>query len=156
MVMYTNEQTMFETDGNIQKIMQQCVEETMKNHGITDDVEVSVLFTDDAGIRKINSETRNIDKETDVLSFPQYETDVPGVIQKDNGYPLLVLGDVVLNLQRAEAQAQEYGHAFEREVGYLCVHSLLHLLGYDHMQEKDKQIMRKKEEEILQAIDLRR
>lgn len=155
MVIYANEQERFETEALLDMI-EKCVQESLNVHGITDEAEISVLFTDNAGIQEINASMRNIDKETDVLSFPQYEFETPGVLVKDEGYPYLLLGDIVLSLEKADEQAKEFGHSYEREVGYLTVHSMLHLLGYDHMTDTDKPIMRAKEEEILEKLGLTR
>lgn len=155
MVIYANEQERFETE-KLSDMIEKCVQESLNVHGITDEAEISVLFTDNAGIQEINASMRNIDKETDVLSFPQYEFETPGVLVKDEGYPYLLLGDIVLSLEKADEQAKEFGHSYEREVGYLTVHSMLHLLGYDHMTDTDKPIMRAKEEEILEKLGLTR
>lgn len=156
MVIYANEQDKFEISDEMTNRIEQCVSEVLKAHSVEEETEISVLFTDNEGIREINKEMRDIDKETDVLSFPQYEFEELGVIEKQDGYPVIVLGDIVLSLEKADEQAKEYGHSFEREVGYLCVHSMLHLLGYDHMIDEDKTIMRAKEEEILTEIGLTR
>ena len=117
-------------------------------------------------IREINNDTRNIDRETDVLSFPMLEYEENKVFKdiyldyefdatyKDGDN--LVLGDIVLSLEKALEQSKEYNHSFKRECSYLVVHSVLHLLGYDHMNEEEKTIMRKREEEILSKLDIRR
>lgn len=122
---------------------------------------VNVLLTDNSSIREINREYRNIDSATDVLSFPQNEFR-PGAIDYDNaqydmetGY--MLLGDIVISLERARAQAEEYGHSPEREISYLTVHSVLHLLGYDHMDEGvQKRQMRDREEYIMKTIGIER
>lgn len=127
-----------------------------------DNFEVCLSLTDGEGIRKLNCEYRGIDKETDVLSFPLLERK-PG--QKgefwdeqdiDPQTNEVMLGDIVLSVEAAHAQAEEYGHSFEREAVYLCVHSVLHLLGYDHIQPEDKLLMRRREEEIMDALGLGR
>lgn len=156
MVIYANEQDKFEISDKMTQQIEECVNKALEVHCIAEETEISVLFTDNSGIKEINSEMRNIDKETDVLSFPQYEFEELGVIEKQDGYPVILLGDIVLSLEKASEQAKEYGHSFEREVGYLCVHSMLHLLGYDHMNDEDKAVMRAKEEEILVEIGLTR
>ena len=114
--------------------------------------EVSVTFTDNEGIRELNASHRNIDHPTDVLSFPLFEKeDLCDACDGD------ALGDIVLSLERAREQANEYGHSFEREVAFLTVHSMLHLLGYDHeISEKDEKEMFFKQEEILKTIGLGR
>jgi len=128
--------------------------------------EVSLLFVDNNGIRKINKETRGFDKETDVLSFPML--DYPkDKIYKDSYKDFkfnetyldgedLVLGDIVLSLEKALEQSKEYEHSLEREASYLVVHSVLHLLGYDHMEEKEKKKMREREEDILNKLNIGR
>lgn len=112
--------------------------------------EISVLFVDDARIRALNKEFRNKDEVTDVLSFPQYEA------LKDDGVsdPFIYLGDVVISLEQATRQAEEFGHTLEREIIYLTVHSVLHLFGYDHMTEEDKKEMREKEKTVLRSLKI--
>lgn len=154
MVIYANDQDKYEITSKLTEMIETCVKESLIAHEIEDEIEVSVLFTDNSGIREINRDTREIDKETDVLSFPQYEFFELGVIEKEEWETEIVLGDIVLSLEKAEEQAEEFGHSFERETGYLTVHSMLHLLGYDHMVDEDKKIMRVKEEEILEKIGL--
>ena len=122
--------------------------------------EVNVLVTDDAAIHEINLDMRGVDRPTDVLSFPMFELtpgEKPGEEDADPDTGLVPLGDMVISLERAEAQAQEFGHSVEREVSYLAVHSVLHLLGYDHMDEGPmKAQMRKREEEILNDLGITR
>lgn len=115
--------------------------------------EVSVTFTDNEGIRAVNKQYRSIDRETDVLSFPL--TDFEGGEEPPADEPTVSLGDIMISLERAEAQAEEFGHSFEREVAFLTVHSMLHLLGYDHeLSEDDDADMRKRQREILEAMGL--
>ena len=123
---------------------------------------VDVLLTTDEGIREINREQRAIDADTDVLSFPMFQL-TPGApptlddVEADPGTGLVPLGDMVLSLERAEAQGAEYGHGAEREAAYLAVHSVLHLLGYDHLDEGPmKAQMREREEAILAALGITR
>ena len=123
--------------------------------------EISVLLTDDEGIRQINRDMRQVDRATDVLSFPMFEL-TPGEPPEDEEdldpeTGLCPLGDMCISLERAAAQAQEYGHSLEREVSYLAVHSVLHLLGYDHLDEGPmKRQMRAREEAILNGLGIRR
>ncbi len=123
---------------------------------------VDVTLTDDAAIREVNRETRQVDRATDVLSFPMLEFvqgRYDGCAEEDRDPETggLFLGDVLISLERARAQAEEYGHSPERECAYLTVHSLLHLLGYDHMDEgPEKAAMRRREEEALAAMGLKR
>ena len=122
--------------------------------------EINILLTDDEGIRQVNRTMREIDRATDVLSFPMFDLapgEHPGEEDADPDTGLVPLGDMCISLQRARAQAQEYGHSFEREVCYLCVHSVLHLLGYDHLDEGEmKRQMRTREEEIMKQLKLER
>ena len=113
--------------------------------------EISLTLVSLEEIRELNRDYRDVDKETDVLSFPQFEgvDDMPE-------FGELCLGDVVICRDKVEEQAKEFGHSFERELIYLFVHSMLHLLGYDHMEEDEKAVMRVKEEEVMKAIELER
>ncbi len=111
---------------------------------------VSVSFVEEEEIRALNKEFRGKDEVTDVLSFPQYEPE-----DLDTDMPLL-LGDVVICRARAREQAEEYGHSFRRETVYLFVHSMFHLLGYDHMEDEEKKIMRSAEEEVLELLEIGR
>ena len=118
-----------------------------------------LIITDNDGIQQINKEYREIDAPTDVLSFPILEFDEDGVMLEDSGDydgDLLLLGDIVISLERAAEQAKEYGHSLQREVGFLTVHSTLHLLGFDHMEEPYTTVMRDREKEIMNIMDLHR
>lgn len=137
-----------------------AVEETLEAEQVPVACEVDVLVTDDRGIHEINLEQRDVDKPTDVLSFPMFEL-APGKLPKredaDPETGLVPLGDMVISAERAAAQGEEYGHGVERELGYLAVHSALHLLGYDHMDEGvQKTQMRRREEEILRRLGMSR
>ena len=127
---------------------------TLNAEGIQDPCEISVLLTDDEEIRSINSSFRSVDKATDVLSFPNSEL-LPGAFSSEdcefnNDTGRFVLGDIVLSVPHCETQAKEYGHSFYREIRYLTVHSVLHLLGYDHMDEGEmKKAMRTREKLIM-------
>ncbi len=136
----------------------------LKEEGVKIPYQISLLFVDNEEIREINKENRNIDKVTDVLSFPMLDYEEEKVFKdmylnyefdetfKDGDE--LVLGDIVLSLERALEQSIEYNHSFEREASYLVVHSVLHLLGYDHMEEDEKKIMRSEEEKILSKMNI--
>ena len=130
------------------------------NHELLIETEVDVLFTDDAGIHAINLEQREVDRPTDVLSFPMFDLrpgENPTEEDADPGTGLVPLGDMVLSLERAKAQGEEFGHGTRREVAYLAVHSVLHLLGYDHMDEGPmKAQMREREEAILSQLGIGR
>lgn len=159
-----NHQIMFEAEVDVPEGM-----EILLNHVITAaldaeqvDVpcEVNVLVTDDAAIHAINLDMRNVDRPTDVLSFPMFELapgERPGEEETDPDTGLVPLGDMVLSLERAREQAAEFDHSVEREICYLTVHSVLHLLGYDHMDEGEMKVqMRGREEAILTALGITR
>lgn len=128
--------------------------------GVVFPCEINVMLTNDEGIRRINQAMRGVDKPTDVLSFPMFDMPAgslptPGWSDPDTG--LIPLGDMCISLERAEAQAKEFGHSVERELSYLTVHSVLHLLGYDHMDEgEQKAQMRAREEAILEGLGITR
>ena len=134
-----------------------CIEATLNAEKVPLPCEINVLVTTDAGIHAINKETRNMDKPTDVLSFPMFQL-TPGkpprgkrFLDQESGR--CPLGDMCISLERASQQAEEFGHSLRREVGYLTIHSMLHLLGYDHLDEgEQKRQMRTREEEIANAI----
>ena len=135
-----------------------CIQAVLREEGVGVPCEINVLVTDDKGIQVINRTSRNIDRPTDVLSFPMFEL-TPGKLPEDwTEYTdpdtgLVPLGDMCISLERAVAQAQEFGHTTRREVGYLTIHSMLHLLGYDHMDEgEQKRRMRAREEAIAAGI----
>lgn len=131
--------------------------EALSAEGVSEPVELSVLLTDDGGIREINREFRGIDSSTDVLSFPMTELE-PGhfdasLCDSDPETGRIMLGDMALNLETCAAQGVEFGHGFARELQYLTVHSVLHLLGYDHVDEaEDKRLMRSREKEIIKNL----
>ena len=133
-----------------------CINAVLKAEGVTAKCEINVLVTDDAGIREINRTSRNIDSATDVLSFPEFDLtpgQLPGSEYEDPDTGLVPLGDMCISLERAIAQAKEFGHTTRREVGYLTIHSMLHLLGYDHLDEgPQKRQMRAREEAIASEI----
>ena len=108
-------------------------------------------------IKKINNEYRNIDKETDVLSFPMFEkNEIDELIENQNNVVEDVLGDIIISVDRVKEQAVEYGHSFERELAYMVVHGFYHLMGYDHMNDDEKSVMRAKEENILSKLKITR
>ena len=114
---------------------------------------LSVILTNPENIRKTNKEYRHIDKETDVLSFPMFEKEE---ISEITGEFPEALGDIMISIERVQEQAKEYGHSFERELSYMVVHGFYHLMGYDHMEEEEKKVMREKEEFILNLLDIKR
>ena len=142
----------------VTSIIRKCVEATLDAEGVNVPCEINVFVTNDNGIRAINAASRNIDKATDVLSFPMFQL-VPGQLPEDwSAYldpetDMCPLGDMAISLERAMAQAKEFGHSTRREIGYLTIHSMLHLLGYDHLDEgEQKAQMRKREEAIAGCI----
>ena len=128
--------------------------------GVTFPCEIDVLLTHDAGIHQINRDMRQVDRATDVLSFPEFDLtpgQLPGEEDADPGTGLVPLGDMVISMERVAAQAKEYGHSNRRELAYLVVHSVLHLLGYDHLDEGPmKAQMRGREEAIMAELGLTR
>ena len=142
----------------ISSIISKCVEATLREEGISVPCEINVLVTNDRGIHAINKASRDIDRPTDVLSFPMFQLE-PGNPPADwtefldPETDLCPLGDMCISLERATAQAKEFGHSVKREVGYLTIHSMLHLLGYDHLDEgEQKKKMRAREEAIAATI----
>lgn len=149
-------------------LIDQVIEAVLEHRGCPYEAQVSLTIVGNEEIQALNKEYRDIDKATDVLSFPLIDFDSPADFKKieaqegalgfyfdpDSGE--LVLGDIVLCYDKAEDQAQAYGHSFERELGFLIVHSMLHLLGYDHMEEAEESIMFKLQEEILDKAGLKR
>ncbi len=142
--------------------LRKCILAAVRAEGVKLPVEINVLVTDDKGIQAINRASRGIDRPTDVLSFPMFQFEAGKLPQnlpqlRDPETGLLPLGDMAISLERARAQAREFGHSARREIGYLTIHSVLHLLGYDHMDEGPmKQQMRAREDAILQEINLPR
>lgn len=135
------------------KVIDKCfVEEKLNNVNIY----VNIIFTDLLNIKEINKEFRNIDKETDVLSFPMFEKSELENLTIFKKGPEEVLGDIIIAIPQVEKQAIEYDHSFERELSYMIVHGFYHLMGYDHIIENDKLIMRQKEENILKKLKISR
>lgn len=133
-------------------VLQECYKvEKLENSKLT----VQITLTTPENIRKLNKEYRNIDKETDVLSFPMFEKEEIDLKVKEQDFPYEdILGDMVISIPRVEEQAKEYGHSFKRELSYMVVHSFYHLMGYDHMEEEDKKVMRMKEDKILDKLNI--
>ena len=142
----------------ISNIIKKCIHATLDAERIFVPCEINVLVTDDAGIQIINRESRELDKPTDVLSFPMFQLTLGNpptdwLEYEDPATGMVPLGDMCISLERAIAQAQEFGHSTRREVGYLTIHSMLHLLGYDHLDEAEmKKQMRGREEAIAASI----
>lgn len=139
-----------EYDEIVGQVIEKCFEE---ENLLNKNLYVNIVLTTPQNIRKLNKEHRNIDKETDVLSFPMFDASEIETINTDTED---VLGDVVISLEQIKKQAQEYGHTVERELAYMLVHSFYHLMGYDHMEEEEKKVMREKEEVILEKLNIKR
>lgn len=164
MIFIDNRQDKIEVTEELENIIKNVIEYALKEEQVNISCEISIIFIDNEEIKVINKENRNIDKVTDVLSFPMLDYPKGKVFKEvycncefeesdlDDGN--LVLGDIALSLERAKEQSIEFGHSFLREASYLTVHSVLHLLGYDHMEEEEKACMRKREEEILNKFEL--
>ncbi|NLH45062.1 MAG: rRNA maturation RNase YbeY [Acholeplasmataceae bacterium] len=147
-----NDQDIVEIPEKLEQLLSDGLNAVAKLHGLGEHEEVDITIVSDEEIHTLNRDYRNVDRATDVLSF---------ALDEDGGEPELVggpevhlLGDIIISAETATRQAEEFGHGLEREIVYLAVHGLLHLLGYDHMQEEDKVVMRAKEEEALREIKL--
>lgn len=148
-IFITNEQDKVEVSSELKKLIVNACVAALEYENFEKKCEISITLTDDENIHSLNSEYRGIDRPTDVLSFPIFD-------ENDLGTKT-VLGDIVISLERAVAQSKEYNHSFEREVAFLCVHSMLHLLGYDHEEGKAMESeMFSKQEDILSSIGLAR
>ena len=153
MIYFQNDQEIFKISYTQKLLVRKAVEATLEYEGYQNNAEVSVTFTDNEKIQKINNEFRGIDKPTDVLSFPL--TDFEGGEEPPADEAAISLGDIVVSLEKARTQAEEFGHSFQREVAFLCVHSMLHLLGYDHVDsDEDDAEMRRRQSEILVKMGL--
>ncbi|MBQ5901733.1 MAG: rRNA maturation RNase YbeY [Clostridia bacterium] len=149
-----NRQKAVKVTPEMRKLIRLSCAAVLENQGFSDLAEVVVTFVDDAEIKKLNNEFRSIDKSTDVLSFPLGEDGEYDLNPETGAYSL---GDVVISVEHAVAQSEEYGHSFERELSYLTVHSMLHLLGFDHVNGGDEAaLMRKTEEEVMTVLGLTR
>lgn len=143
-----------EYDKVIKKVVEQCFkEEKLENSKLC----LTITLTTPENIQKINKEYRNIDRATDVLSFPMFEkSELDEMIEKQEFEHEDVLGDLVISIEKVKEQAKEYGHSFERELSYMVVHGFYHVMGYDHIKEEDKAKMRPKEEKVLNDLKITR
>lgn len=153
-ITYLNLEENNEYEKTVKKVLDKCFEE----EGLSDSkLIITVTFTIPEEIRKINKEYRNIDRATDVLSFPMFEKEeLEEMIKNKDFMHEDVLGDIIISIEKVKEQAEEYGHSFERELSYMLVHGFYHLMGYDHIEEEDKKIMRPKEDKILEALKITR
>ncbi|WP_251861870.1 rRNA maturation RNase YbeY [Clostridium sp. Marseille-Q2269] len=166
MIYLDNRQDKINIDEEFQNKIKEIIDYALKEEKVNINYEISVVFIDNNNIKEINKDYRNIDKVTDVLSFPMLDYEEGKVFkdlyvdyefdESDLDEGKLVLGDIALSLERAEEQSREFGHSFLREACYLTIHSVLHLLGYDHIKEDEKVVMRQREEEILKNFNLGR
>lgn len=165
MIEFSNEQEAFEFNIEFEMLIIKAVDTALRFEEFNYNYEISVVITDNAGIRILNNQYRNIDRETDVLSFPMIQFNnshsdkqifqiSDEEINPETGN--VMLGDIVISIQKAYEQAEEYGHSIERELAFLTVHSTLHLLGYDHMAAEEEKTMINKQEMILSSINLSR
>lgn len=153
MIYFNNGQESFPITYSMKMLVRRAVVASLDYEGYGADTEVSVTFTDTEGIRAVNSQFRGIDAPTDVLSFPLTEYESASFPVADE--PESSLGDIVISLERADEQAKEFGHSFEREIAFLTVHSMLHLLGYDHVNSEEEDAeMRRRQREILESMGL--
>ncbi len=160
-VLIDNRQELITVDQKLEDLVQKIVNAVLEYEENEENYEVSLSFVNDEEIQDLNKEYRGINSPTDVLSFPMMEFEEEGEdIDEDEEFEYmeeeLPLGDIVISMDRAKAQAAEYGHSFERELSFLVVHGMLHLLGYDHEEEKDERVMIKIQEEILDILKINR
>ena len=151
-IYWANEQTKYKTGLGLKLLLRKAIRANLLFEHFDQDAAVSVTFTDNDGIQVKNAEFRGIDKPTDVLSFPMYDMKNGDLPAPDE---VCELGDIVLSLEKAAAQAEEFGHSYERECAFLTVHSMLHLLGYDHVNsDEEDRDMRARQRKIMKAIGL--
>ncbi len=154
-----------ELEFDYEELQKKVIEACMDYEDCPYEAEISIVFTDNDRIQEINKEFRGIDKPTDVLSFPSVEYETPGdfshleddvaeCFHPESGE--LLLGDIVISVERALEQAEEYGHSIEREIAFLTAHSMFHLFGYDHMEEEERIIMEQKQNQVLDMLQIRR
>lgn len=166
MTFYVENETEEKFDFDINKLIEDLTKTVLDSEGVLyKDVSLNVTFTDDETIHEVNKEFRDIDRSTDVLSFPAIDFPAPCDFSCLEGNEAdyfdpetneMILGDIMISLEHAHAQATEYGHSFLREIAFLITHSLLHLLGYDHMTDDERVIMEEKQESILQLLNITR
>ncbi|SFU41714.1 rRNA maturation RNase YbeY [Butyrivibrio sp. INlla21] len=166
MTFYVENEVNAEFDFDIEEVAKTVAAEVLKEEGCEHDVEISLTITDDEGIREMNRDFRDIDRPTDVLSFPNVSYDEPGdfsVIDGEQRVDLfnpdtncIMFGDIVINEKRVREQALEYGHSLKREFAFLVAHSMLHLCGYDHMEEDEAAVMEKKQSDVLNKLGITR
>nr|MBC8539784.1 rRNA maturation RNase YbeY [Congzhengia minquanensis] len=159
-LIWDNEQEFIDITDDLIKTLTACMEQTLAFETFDKDAEVSLTFTDNSGIKERNQIARGIDKPTDVLSFPMLDYEADGTLEicdEDLSEGAVVLGDILISMERAVSQSEEYGHSLKRELCFLTVHSMLHLLGYDHERsQKEEALMFEKQDEILNQLGITR
>lgn len=165
MTFYVENETNQEFPFDTQELIRAVAEKVLDTENCPYEAQVNVLITDNEGIRMFNKEYRQIDKETDVLSFPNLDYETPGLFEIDEEREAdyfdpdsgeLILGDIILSGDRILEQAKEYGHSIKREFAFLVAHSMLHLCGYDHMEEAQAKVMEAKQAAVLEALGITR
>ena len=147
-----NHQSVLDIDENLEKVLEDLIQKAIVEEDLDYEGEVSIMFVDDEEIHKLNKMHRDKDMPTDVLSFPQY----PSLKDDEEVDPYIILGDVVISTETAMRQAESFGHSLMREIGFLVVHSMFHLFGYDHDTEEHTKEMREKEEQVFSSYNLTR
>lgn len=158
MAIYIEKLTKTRFDHHFRPVIEKAVKAVMVYKNIPDELDVNVMIVDPEEIRRINKETREIDSVTDVLSFPYFEYETPGFFDQEliewaDGD---ILGDIVICAEKIIRQAEEYGHSQKRELAFLTVHSMLHLVGYDHMSEQDAEMMEEEQKKIMEILNIPR
>ncbi|MBQ2802498.1 MAG: rRNA maturation RNase YbeY [Lachnospiraceae bacterium] len=165
MTFYVENETAVTFPFDVEEIVQQVAEETLDREGCPYEVQINVLLTDNEGIHGFNKEYRGIDRETDVLSFPNVDFEIAGEFHIDEAKEAdyfdpdtgeLILGDIIISVDKVMEQAENYGHSTRREFTFLVAHSMLHLCGYDHMEAKEAKVMEGKQEDILNKLNITR
>lgn len=140
-----NRQSKYQITEDLEDLIEKVILESLSVEGLDHNYEISISLVENDEIRELNAQYRNVDSVTDVLSFPMEE-------DFDFGTP--ILGDIIISIERAQDQAKEYGHSLEREIAYLTCHSMFHLMGYDHMEEDEKNQMRAKEKQVMKNLKI--
>lgn len=165
MTFYVENETEVTYDFDVEEIVKLVAEKILDTENCPYETQVNVLLTDNEHIRFFNKEYRNIDRETDVLSFPNLDFDTPGVfeIEEDEEADYfdpesgeLILGDIIISVDKVEEQSESYGHSKKREFAFLIAHSMLHLCGYDHMEKEEASVMERKQEDALTLLGITR
>ena len=158
MAVYIENQEKARFNFHYKVVIEKAVRTVMEEKNIPSELDVNVLIVSPEEIRSINNETRNIDKVTDILSFPYFEYDIPGVFDEENNEwnEEDILGDIVVCADKIKSQAEEYGHSQKRELAFLIVHSMLHITGYDHIDPADAVVMEAEQEKIMEILGISR